>query len=107
MVGAKGFEPSTSWSRTRFQSLLKSTEFCCPDQFDNKLLIVGLLGSMEFVRSEVPPQLQNHLQRLIPSDFRWNFTLSGMQKKGTAQISDIHMHPCAENGVPIRFRERE
>jgi hypothetical protein len=28
MVGAKGFEPSTSWSRTRFQVLLKAIGFC-------------------------------------------------------------------------------
>jgi hypothetical protein len=26
MVGASGFEPPTSWSRTRFQSLLKPTD---------------------------------------------------------------------------------
>ena len=28
MVGERGFEPPTPWSRTRFQSLLKSVEFC-------------------------------------------------------------------------------
>jgi hypothetical protein len=28
MVGASGFEPPTSWSRTRFQALLESMEFC-------------------------------------------------------------------------------
>jgi hypothetical protein len=28
MVGASGFEPPASWSRTRFQGLLKSMEFC-------------------------------------------------------------------------------
>src|ERR1039458_5182539 len=28
MVGAKGFEPSTSWSRTRCQHLLKSMDSC-------------------------------------------------------------------------------
>jgi len=29
MVGASGFEPPTSWSRTRFKCLLKSMESCC------------------------------------------------------------------------------
>ena len=28
LVGERGFEPPTPWSRTRFQSLLKSVEFC-------------------------------------------------------------------------------
>ena len=28
MVGERGFEPPTPWSRTRFQYLLKSVEFC-------------------------------------------------------------------------------
>ena len=29
LVGARGFEPPTPWSRTRFESLLKFVEFCC------------------------------------------------------------------------------
>jgi len=29
MVGARGFEPPTPWSRTRFQGLLKSMDSCC------------------------------------------------------------------------------
>ena len=28
LVGANGFEPSTSWSRTRFHALLKSMDSC-------------------------------------------------------------------------------
>ena len=28
MVGERGFEPPTTWSRTRFQHLLNSIEFC-------------------------------------------------------------------------------
>ena len=28
-LGASGFEPPTSWSRTRFQHLLQSVEICC------------------------------------------------------------------------------
>jgi hypothetical protein len=28
MVGASGFEPPASWSRTRFESLLKSIDLC-------------------------------------------------------------------------------
>ncbi len=29
LVGERGFEPPTPWSRTRFQDLLKSIEFYC------------------------------------------------------------------------------
>ena len=29
MVGASGFEPPTSWSRTRCQGLLNSVKSCC------------------------------------------------------------------------------
>jgi len=29
MVGARGFEPPTPWSRTRFDNLLKFVEFRC------------------------------------------------------------------------------
>jgi hypothetical protein len=28
LVGERGFEPPTHWSRTRFQGLLKLVEFC-------------------------------------------------------------------------------
>ena len=30
LVGERGFEPPTPWSRTRFQSLLKAVEICGP-----------------------------------------------------------------------------
>jgi len=29
LVGERGFEPPTPWSRTRFRHLLKSVESCC------------------------------------------------------------------------------
>jgi len=29
LVGERGFEPPTPWSRTRFHYLLKLVEFCC------------------------------------------------------------------------------
>jgi hypothetical protein len=29
LVGERGFEPPTPWSRTRFQPLLNAMEFCC------------------------------------------------------------------------------
>jgi len=29
LVGERGFEPPTPWSRTRFQALLKPVEICC------------------------------------------------------------------------------
>ena len=30
LVGERGFEPPTPWSRTRFRKLLNATEFCRP-----------------------------------------------------------------------------
>jgi hypothetical protein len=30
LVGERGFEPPTPWSRTRFQAVLNSIEFCRP-----------------------------------------------------------------------------
>jgi hypothetical protein len=30
MVGERGFEPPTPWSRTRFKTLLKFVGICCP-----------------------------------------------------------------------------
>jgi hypothetical protein len=32
MVGERGFEPPTPWSRTRFRLLLNTTEFCRPQE---------------------------------------------------------------------------
>jgi hypothetical protein len=34
MVGERGFEPPTPWSRTRFRRLLNSIEFCRPQVID-------------------------------------------------------------------------
>jgi hypothetical protein len=47
VVGAKGFEPSTSWSRTRFQALLKSMKFCGSERIENKRVTAGLLKPIE------------------------------------------------------------
>ena len=37
MVGARGFEPPTPWSRTRFDTLLKLVEFCCFELIQDEL----------------------------------------------------------------------
>src|ERR1700680_3040720 len=34
LVGERGFEPPTPWSRTRFQRLLNSIEICRPQTID-------------------------------------------------------------------------
>ena len=34
MVGERGFEPPTPWSRTRFYRLLNPIEFCRPQEID-------------------------------------------------------------------------
>jgi hypothetical protein len=48
MVGAKGFEPSASWSRTRFQSLWKSLDTCCFLWFENKPFAAGHSELLKF-----------------------------------------------------------
>jgi hypothetical protein len=37
LVGERGFEPPTPWSRTRFRDLLNSIEFCRPQ-------VIGIEG---------------------------------------------------------------
>jgi hypothetical protein len=41
MVGAKGFEPSTSWSRTRFRAMLKSVKLYGSEGIENKYLALA------------------------------------------------------------------
>ena len=49
MVGARGFEPPTSWSRTRFQSLLKRVDFCCTEVIGDESFATRLLKRIVFV----------------------------------------------------------
>ena len=52
MVGANGFEPSTSWSRTRFTAVLKSTEICGIDEIDCKAFAALVCVLLKRVDSE-------------------------------------------------------
>ena len=70
VVGANGFEPSTSWSRTRFRSLLKSMKFCDSEEIENNAVAARLLILFETRSCEVLPQLQNHLH--CPRCLRWS-----------------------------------
>src|SRR5439155_24395806 len=70
LVGANGFEPSTSWSRTRFRSLLKSMKFCDSEEIENNAVAARLLILFETRSCEVLPQLQNHLH--CPRCLRWS-----------------------------------
>jgi len=47
LVGAKGFEPSTSWSRTRSRILLKFVEFDGSEAIDNEDVGSSLLNAVE------------------------------------------------------------
>jgi hypothetical protein len=47
VVGANGFEPSTSWSRTRCHALLNSVKFCGSEEIENKPLAARALKSTE------------------------------------------------------------
>ena len=54
LVGERGFEPPTPWSRTRFHCLLKFVEFCCFQVIDVDRLAAFdwmLLNSVEVVCS--------------------------------------------------------
>jgi hypothetical protein len=48
MVGAKGFEPSTSWSRIRFHASLKSMKFCGLQWIENKYFVSGRVARTGF-----------------------------------------------------------
>jgi hypothetical protein len=41
LVGERGFEPPTPWSRTRFQCLLNAIEFCRPQVIDDECVAVS------------------------------------------------------------------
>jgi hypothetical protein len=43
LVGERGFEPPTPWSRTRFRRLLDSIEFCRPQVIDVEGVAVTVL----------------------------------------------------------------
>jgi len=59
--------PTTSWSHTRFQALLESTEFCGLQLIDSKSDGESLWILIEIVGDYVRPQSQN---RLHPDRFR-------------------------------------
>ena len=41
MVGERGFEPPTPWSRTRFRQLMNSIEFGRPQLIEVERVVVG------------------------------------------------------------------
>jgi hypothetical protein len=61
MVGERGFEPPTPWSRTRFKTLLKFVGICCPQVIDIEPVAVCLLRAVELCGSLTVSQLQNRL----------------------------------------------
>jgi hypothetical protein len=48
LVGERGFEPPTPWSRTRFQTLMEFTEFCWFQVIDMEPIAAWLLNSVDF-----------------------------------------------------------
>ena len=47
LVGERGFEPPTPWSRTRFQSLLNAIEFCSVQVFAVECFAARRLKTIE------------------------------------------------------------
>jgi hypothetical protein len=55
LVGASGFEPPTSWSRTRVRALLRSAKACGSEWIDNKRVVAGLWNPIELGGFDVHP----------------------------------------------------
>src|SRR5271156_5828898 len=62
LVGERGFEPPTPWSRTRFKLLLKLVEFYCLQLIGAEPLAVCSLQSVEARWIWMLSQPQNRLQ---------------------------------------------
>ena len=67
MVGARGFEPPTPWSRTKFQPPLKPVKFCCPQWTALESFACRVLKCLVLCSCGVPPQPQLDLH----SDSLW------------------------------------
>src|SRR6185437_2423682 len=52
MVGERGFEPPTPWSRTRSKRLLKSVEICCLQLIDTGPVASRSLKAVAIGRNE-------------------------------------------------------
>ena len=100
MVGAKGFEPSTSWSRTRFRALWKSTEFCGSQLIDDEGVGASVLKAIETLCSWRQAQPQNCLH---PVRMRFRFRVSPLS---------LRLHyagdpsKCIRNGGAAWLRSR-
>ena len=89
MVGANGFEPSTSWSRTRFCILLKSTGFCSFQSIENERLARARGTQLKFVE---PMCIRSY--KIIYN--RRNSSVSGAEFCRT-----LNSQRASENGVPL------
>src|SRR6266849_5624755 len=63
MVGARGFEPPTPWSRTRFQPFLKLAESYCPQLIATESFARCLSPTVELCCFRLLPQPQFRPQR--------------------------------------------
>src|SRR6266849_3296263 len=99
LVGANGFEPSTSWSRTRFHALLQSTEFCGLEAIDNEPFAACVWKSIEAFGREVLPQLQNHLRCAAAAVWRPSRLRDERELFGLAQLKVLLCLVCPEANV--------
>ncbi len=62
LVGERGFEPPTPWSRTRFKDTQKSVEICCVQVIGVEPVVGHSLTAIDFCLDRVLSRLQNRLQ---------------------------------------------
>jgi len=65
MVGERGFEPPTPWSRTRFQSLLRFIEICGSQLIDIEPVAGCPWKAIEICWSRKLSPTQNRLHRSV------------------------------------------
>jgi hypothetical protein len=67
VVVANGFELSTSWSRTKFQTLLRSMKFCGSEVIDNE----PVAKNCAWYKFQVPLQVSPTKKRVLISPLNW------------------------------------
>jgi len=94
LVGASGFEPPASWSRTRCQHLLKSTDSCWPEVIPVEPFARALLNSMEMLGIWKQSQLQIHLHLArLPLRFRQNSLRPPQAYRARASSAEMEYAP--------------
>ena len=89
MVGAKGFEPSTSWSRTRFYARLKFVEFSCSEAIENETVGSTFRTLLKSVETE--GSRSHKFIYIIETRYR-KLTRKMHQNMGCHSVPQNHIH---------------